>query len=208
MIVSLDCMLLKSGIFYNYTTSMFYYKVISFGFLPAVLSLVSAMIWIVYYSMKNERERQGINVKQCIIVTSFIIIYFLYPTITNLSFSLFNCIELENGLSYLRRDLTIQCWTASHIRYSVLIGVPIIVVWVVGFPLLVFGKLFMARNDLNNKDIVVTYGLFYGGLNDDAYFWEIAASNIRKVVFIMCSTLLSTVNQTMKALIGLIIIMA
>ena len=51
------------------------------------------------------------------------------------------------------------------------------------------------------------YGLFFVGLTDDAYFWEILVSNTRKVLFIMCTTLLSSTNSTMKALMGLIIIM-
>ena len=81
---------------------------------------------------------------------------------------------------------------------AVLVGIPIIIVWVVGFPTFIFFKIWKKRKNLDDSMTVKYYGLFYGGLNNDSYFWEIGASNVRKVVFIMCSTLLSTSNSTIK----------
>lgn len=74
-------------------------------------------------------------------VTSFIIVYLTYPTIANLSFSLFDCVHLDDGYSYLRRDLQIKCWTGTHSSVAFLIALPIIIVWVVLFPLVVLFKL-------------------------------------------------------------------
>jgi hypothetical protein len=41
------------------------------------------------------------------------------------------------------------------------------------------------------KELLINYGLFYVGLNDDAYFWEVGVSNARKIIFISCSTFFS-----------------
>ena len=43
------------------------------------------------------------------------------------------------------------------------------------------------------------------GLDDHAYYWEILVSNIRKIIFIVCGSLLTSVNSTVKVLIGIII---
>jgi hypothetical protein len=47
------------------------------------------------------------------------------------------------------------------------------------------------------------YGLFFVGLNDNSYFWEILVVNGRKLIFIICSTLLSSSTPILKALIGM-----
>jgi hypothetical protein len=44
-------------------------------------------------------------------MTTFLVVALLWqPTIINYSFSLFNCIDYEDGVSYLRKDTTIRCW--------------------------------------------------------------------------------------------------
>ena len=59
---------------------------------------------------------------------------------------------------------------------------------------------------MSDKEFVLTYGLFMVGLDDHAYYWEILVSNIRKIIFIVCGSLLTSVNSTVKVLIGIIII--
>jgi len=78
------------------------------------------------------------------------------------------------------------------------IGMPLIAIWVVGFPTYIFFKLRKLRNRLDEKDVMINYGLFFVGLNDNAYFWEDYINNARKVVFIMSSTLLTSLNSTVK----------
>jgi hypothetical protein len=82
---------------------------------------------------------------------------------------------------------------------SLAIGLPLIFVWIIGFPLYVFYKLFkQSRNEkgekFNDKNFIIIYGLFIVGLTDDAYYWEIFIVNARKIVFIICGTLLSSIN--------------
>ena len=68
------------------------------------------------------------------------------------------------------------------------IAVPIIIVWVVAFPAFVFIRLYNNRSKLNDKELLINYGLFYVGLNEEAYYWEVVISNARKIIFISCST--------------------
>jgi hypothetical protein len=50
--------------------------------------------------------------------------------------------------------------------------------------------------------VVLTYGLFFVGLKDESYFWEVAISNLRKVVFVMCGTVISSKNSSEKVIIS------
>jgi hypothetical protein len=112
IIISIDCFIIKSGL-KNITENIptLYIKVIVFGLLPIGLGLIASILWMVFYFLvKNNKEMQ---VRQNIMVTVFIITFIAYPTITSLTFSLFNCTEVDGNL-YLKRDLSVECWTKSH----------------------------------------------------------------------------------------------
>lgn len=42
------------------------------------------------------------------------------------------------------------------------------------------------------------------GLTEQAFFWEVVVSNIRKIVFVACSTLLSGVTPMIKAIVAVL----
>jgi hypothetical protein len=46
--------------------------------------------------------------------TNFVFLFLIYPIITSSAFGMFNCMEIE-GVSYLIRDFSIECWSATHI---------------------------------------------------------------------------------------------
>ena len=59
-------------------------------------------------------------------------------------------------------------------------------------PLIIIIKLIQKRKNLNDVKNLKVYGLFYVGLNDNAFYWEIVVINIRKIIFIICATILAT----------------
>jgi hypothetical protein len=75
---------------------------------------------------------------------------------------------------------------------ALFIGIPIVLVWVIGFPLYITLTLWQKRKELDKMENIIKFGLFYIGLNDDSFYWEILISNGRKLFFILCSTLLSS----------------
>jgi hypothetical protein len=113
---------------------------------------------------------------------------------------------MDDGKSYLRRDFSVQCLTSSHLKMALAIGLPYILIWVIGTPAYFFIKLYKNRKNFDDKGIITNFGLFFVGLNDKAYFWEIIITNARKITFIICSTLLSTSTPVLKALLGVIIL--
>jgi hypothetical protein len=78
-----------------------------------------------------------------------------------------------------------------HTKIALSIGVPFIVLYVFEFPAYIFYRLRQNKKNLNDKELLINYGLFYVGLNDDAYFWEVVVSNARKIIFISSSTFFS-----------------
>lgn len=48
---------------------------------------------------------------------------------------MFTCMELDDGNTYLRDDLDLECWTGVHLDYILFVAVPSLIVWCIGIPL-------------------------------------------------------------------------
>ena len=64
------------------------------------------------------------------------IIFSTHPSLTKYLFGLYNCIEIDSNEFWLKQDLSIKCWEQSHIKWSIGIGLPAIILWIVGAPLI------------------------------------------------------------------------
>ncbi len=81
------------------------------------------------------------------------------------------------------------------------IGIPLVLVWVIAFPLLAFYQIHKNKKNLNDLNFLKRFGLFYVGLNDDSYFWEVLINNARKIIFIMTSNLFDVQQMHLKVMI-------
>ena len=121
-----------------------------------------------------------------------IIIFISLPSITNLTFSIFNCIDIFNdGDTYLAEDMSIKCWDGTHGYYAKSFGIPIILVWVIGFPTIAFFILLFNKKRLSGVESLRRYGFLYVGLNHKAFYWEILL-HFRKVLMISINVFFTT----------------
>jgi hypothetical protein len=70
------------------------------------------------------------------------------------------------------------------------IGIAFIILWAFLFPLAIIVFLYRHRKSLSEIHILKVYGLFYVGLTDENFFWEILIVNLRKVIFILIATVI------------------
>jgi hypothetical protein len=63
-----------------------------------------------------------------------------------------------------------------------MVVIPILIIWILAFPLLIFIILYRNRKNLDEPDILIKYGIFFIGLKDKYYYWEIIVINIRKII--------------------------
>lgn len=69
------------------------------------------------------------------------------PPVTSTSFSIFNCRDIFNdGDTYLTKDNDIKCWDGDHAFYANYIGIPTVLVWIIGLPAVALAVLFRVRN--------------------------------------------------------------
>jgi hypothetical protein len=98
----------------------------------------------------------------------------------------------------MKRDFGIECWSSNHMRVVFLLVVPIFLIWVLGFPLITLYNMYKARKELDEPDNIIKYGLFYIGLKDETFFWEIIVNNLRKVLIVALSVTIQ--NGTLQLL--------
>lgn len=60
--------------------------------------------------------------------------------------------------------MNLQCWGKTHIVFTLAVGLPILLVWVIGVPLSGFLLLFRYRKHLNDPSFVKKYIVLYQGL--------------------------------------------
>ena len=171
---------------------------ILWALLPFGMAFVSFLFWFTAnlfapFNFKRTWKRN-------MIATIFVFIFMTYPSITVSTFEMFSCIEIEN-VKYLKRDFNLICYSDEHLKALVFVGIPVIMVWILGFPLFIFVILLKNKKNLDNKDNIIKYGMFYVGLTDESFYWEIIVLNIRKVLFIVISVSMSPDNRIMQVLL-------
>ena len=137
--------------------------------MPFGFSILSIAFWkmLSITCMKKSLKDSYLRNSQ---TTVNIFIFLLYPTVCSYAFGMFNCYTLED-VYYLQNDFNIICWSDKHIKQILYFTLPVIIVWVFGYPIVIFVLLYRQRHNLNSNDNIIKYGLYYIGLKDKTFFW-------------------------------------
>ena len=108
---------------------------IIFSLLPFVFGILSLLFWFFLRILKPLRFKETYLANS--FATFLVFTYLFYPSIVNYGFSMINCIEVENEL-YLVNDMGIKCWGTEHKKILYQYTLPIVIIWIIGFPLFIF----------------------------------------------------------------------
>ena len=72
-----------------------------------------------------------------------------------------NCYEIDTGELWLEADLDIECWSSLHKKWFFSVGIPLLIFWVFGMPLLAFAILFKNRKTLDDEHFFAKYRMLY-----------------------------------------------
>ena len=96
-----------------------------------------------------------------------------------------------------------KCWKDKHLFWISAIGVPIIVVWVIGTPLIGFLYLLRKRKVLDQQILLSRYRMIYQGLKTNLFYWEFV-NILRKTFLVAVNAFLSMYPDIFKALLSLL----
>jgi predicted outer membrane repeat protein len=167
-------------------------------FLPIILTLFASLIWVlVHFVYKKWAPLLG----RCIIISFISTVFILHPKLTEQSFSLFRCIEVDDGQNRVRIDTSIECLSSEHISWIFALSIPILIIWVVTWPLLAFFLLYRSLKKHQNSLASQYLLILYQGLKRDKFYWEFV-NTLRKVLLL----LILLIPDLMKVMISAVIL--
>ena len=112
-------------------------KVIFTILVPLILSLIMMVIWIFAFIVLYYWNQAAVNhklysyLKNKMRITFLIFIFILYSEIVRKSFSLLNCISIDNSTlkTVLQFSPDVECWTPSHRLWVLSVSLPGLMVW-------------------------------------------------------------------------------
>lgn len=143
IILSVDCFIRENAI----AIEPLFVKVILACFLPLGIILIACLIWAVLgLCFKSWQIRRNI------VISIIVLIFVQLPTISSITMAVYNCSDIfKDGNTYLANDMSITCWEGEQKKYAMNFGIPIILVWIIGFPILALIIMFRNRKRLSDE---------------------------------------------------------
>ncbi len=142
--------------------------------------------------------------KDHFMVSTVILLYLCYPTACRTTFRLLSCIVIGKDYSsgsavplfYLAADPEERCYQGQHLMMAFALGLPQLLLYVLGMPLLALLALFRNRDRLENARTKYRWGILYVGLRQERYYWDVGIVAMRKAAVFS----LTVVGSSDKAL--------
>jgi hypothetical protein len=100
----------------------------------------------------------------------FLILY-LQPDLIATTIGLFSCRTIGDK-SYVLINVANECFNDNYYKYSATLVLPLLLLWAIVFPLLMFFKLKSHKHCLNKTDTMVKLGFLYREYKHSTYYWE------------------------------------
>lgn len=198
VLLSFDCLLMKSS-FAKHFDDIAYLKISCMAILPPLLILMFFLGFLMVFF----RDRQRLFRYTC--VSSITIFFLIHPTLTSYALRMFKCNNIGNGISRVEMDIDTDCWSPQHMKWVYSLGLPMLIIYVAGFPILVFVILFTNRNHLNDPQVLRYFLLLYQGVKHDRYYWELV-NTFRKFILLFLHVFIVDEFKVIKAMCGAFIL--
>ena len=66
-----------------------------------------------------------------------------------------------------------KCYSGEHFKWCAISGIPILLVWGIGAPVLALVILFKYKNSLNTWNVQKYLLVLYQGLKSERFYWEL-----------------------------------
>ncbi|KAG2426969.1 hypothetical protein HXX76_012754 [Chlamydomonas incerta] len=194
-LASLDCSM-SAAVGLPKSAQLFLIQVLS----PAFWSAALVLFWLARAAWRVRRGRlqRGGPLQSYlhnrIIISVNCIIFVMYPSVVTQLFSLFSCMQLDAGPPQLvcpdpwrpdscrwdrssvglfwTQDLEQRCYRGVHLTLCAAVGVPGLVLFAAGIPLLSAWWLWRNRAKLWDDGFIALYGSLYQEYEDEHYYWE------------------------------------
>ena len=118
--------------------------------------------------------------------------------------SLFSCRQVDD-VSFLLGNVNVECWSAHHSKWLFAVGLPSIIVNVIGVPCFFLWQIIKNRNKLQQDDETTMLKLSYITKGYRVQYWEVVVMT-RKLCVAFIGSYFKTVQIQLKFFVGIVTI--
>ena len=193
-VVSLECLLASSSSSLPWGLPQAMVRHLIYAILPLVtvvaVTLLHLLAWVVYavYNWCDVSPRESWGFKRFmegrIRVIVMVVLYFFYPSLLRVCFSMFACFMLDGGGSaqsmyavanaaygYWVYDMEQPCWDGWHFRWALGLGVVGVFLLCVALPAAVVWWLRSNKALINEPAFRLHYGFLYRNFRPHRFYW-------------------------------------
>ena len=134
---------------------------------PLLLMMLSMLTWItVHYTLKKINCRldhpsfccrasnifpsEVTNLYSKISISNVALLSFMWPSIVKETFEIFACQNVcDDNFTFLRADLDVKCFHGMHLEFVLVVGVPMLLLYVIGLPIGSFYRVWKVQHALH-----------------------------------------------------------
>lgn len=170
------------------------FKLFLYMFLPIILILIiSFAILLMKCILHSINKQKSFYHKRAIVVSFIGIVFLFHPTLTIESLSVFLCNQIDENDYKMTHHMEYKCYSFEHLTWVTLVGLPILIVWVFGCPLVAFIILTKNRSKLEDWSIKKYFLILYQGFKPEVYYWEFVNTS-RKFSILAISSLMNSLS--------------
>ena len=102
---------------------------------PIIFGCIALVFWKIL-SMLRPSNFKHTYIRNTF-TTVFTFIFLFYTSIVKDAINMLNCLNID-GVIYLNNDFSVVCWTSKHILIIAILVVPVFLIWIIGFPIVIF----------------------------------------------------------------------
>ena len=139
------------------------------GVAPPILLILCVTTWHLLSKCKKIGDLEIKMKTSCVAL-----LYLVWPSLCSQTFSLFACRRVcDDETTFLRVDLEVPCWEGRHATYALLLGSPMLFLYVIGLPVAaLFRVRSMHQKSVIDKEEEKIYGMFYTAFRKETWWWE------------------------------------
>ena len=177
------------------------------AFLTAILPIILFLLIVIAFGILHTLFKKWFtDFRRNFVVSTITILFLLHPTLTQTAFGMFQWIQVDKNKYMVRIDLNMVWYSWVHLTWWFILGVPMIIIWVFGWPILALVVLYKNKKNLHQTNIQRYLIVLYQGLKDNRYYWEFV-NTFRKVMIVSINVFLSSYALFYKGVSAIILIM-
>ncbi|EAR96745.3 transmembrane protein, putative (macronuclear) [Tetrahymena thermophila SB210] len=196
---SLDCLLIEI----QSDIPIIYFRLVFSQIIPIIYILIIFLgLLIKHLCQKRKNNLQQFPYYALSTACLFLII-FIQPDLVAQFIALISCRTIGDRV-YILSNVSYECFTEQHIKYMIILVVPLLIIWVLIIPLVLIMLLVSKKSKLDDSNSKLNLGFLYKEYKNSAYFWEFIKMTEKLSIILVLNFFSQTI--TVKGILIFIII--